>query len=271
MAKLVPISPSTLKDHYWKPEANLGFSRKWSSVPIVAAEIEHAMPVLPIAFRQFNAPNTDTAPVFELVGVLSPLPGRNLFIKMDNTWLAGYIPSLIRMYPFRPAVNPANGETILCLDSAALYETEEPGTQRLFDTEGKAVKALQRVAAISAEFTKAQQSTARAVALLHENGLIIPWELTIKQADGSSRVNREFCHIDADALNNLDAEALHTLNSAGALQIAYAQLLSEQRAMHFNQLIEMQDKAIAATQAEPTAESVEAMFGNQDDTIKFSF
>jgi len=262
LAKPVPISPSTLKDHGWKPAADLGFSRQWSSVPIVAAEIEHLMPVVPIAFRQVNP----SGPLFELVGALSPLPGRNLFLRADNRWLAGYVPALIRLYPFRPVVNSATGESVLCIEAETLCKADTAGAQQLFDHD-KPTKALQRTAAMAAEFSKAQQQTAHAVSLLAEQGLIVPWELKIKQTDDSLRVNREFSHIDGKALRNLDAETLHRLNAAGALQIAYAQLLSEQRALHFNRLIKLQDDAAA----QPATEDIESLFSKQDDTIKFSF
>lgn len=263
MAKPVPVSPSTLKDHFWKPNADLGFSRSWSSVPIIAAEIEHLMPVVPIAFRQIQSPE----PLFELVGALSPLPGRNLFLRADNRWLAGYVPALIRLHPFRPVVSPERGESILCIDADSLRDTRESNTQPLFNPEGKPTEGLKRAAAMATEFSKAQRQTAHAVALLAEQGLIVPWELKIKQDDGSIRINRSFSHINGEALRKLDAPALHKLNSAGALQIAYAQLLSEQRALHFNRLIKLQDEAAAR----PATEDIESLFSKQDDTIKFSF
>lgn len=263
MRQRIALSPQHHRSHYWRTHTDLAFCRKWASIPIVAAEIDALIPIVPIAFQ----PNT-TESGFDLIALLSPLPDRNLFLKPDNTWVAGYVPALLRMYPFSPGLDTQNDRSLLCIDSAALTPEAEAGRLPLFDTEGQLTPQTARFAAIAAEFDKAYRQTSAAVASLNHYGLIVPWPLKLTGSDNREVLMSHVYHVDAKALRQLDASALKALNESGALQIAYAQLLSEQRATHFSRLIRMQTLTDAVTGSVP---DITSLFAKQDETLKFDF
>jgi hypothetical protein len=64
---------------------------------------------------------------------------------------------------------------------------------------------------------------------LQAQGLIQPWPVKLQGADGGERTLEGLFRIDEAALNALPAEGLAELRDAGALSLAYCQLLSMQQ------------------------------------------
>jgi hypothetical protein len=251
---------------HWRQPENLGFSEDWQYVPLVLSEIEHFIPIAPVAFVQHSHP--EQGEYFELVGLLSPLPRRNLYLRQDKTWVAGYVPAWIRMYPFRPLQPKGrSGEYVMCLEQASICDQNTPGSL-LFTADGQASDELQRVVKFMGDYVRERAVTDAAVKCLHRHDLIEPWPIELRQTDGKTQTTQGLFHINGKKLATLEGDALAELCRCGGLHIAYAQLLSKQRSMHFSRLLQAQGPV---ADIQPQDVDVEAFFGKQDDTLKFDF
>ena len=115
--------------------------------------------------------------------------------------------------------------------------------------------------------------TERACAALQAEGLIQPWPVTLKSGQGEKTVQGLY-RIDEDRLNGLGAEALQRLQQAGALSVAYCQLLSMQHLQMLGQLAAAHANANAQAQSQqalPTTPSgeIDLEFLNHGGTLSF--
>lgn len=267
MSKFVAVGPKQHQSHAWISPNDLGFCKDWPSVPLTIAEIAHVMPIIPIAFTKHMVNGSSR---YNPVALLSPVNGRNLYLRPDNQWVAGYVPAFIRMHPFRSLLPTGKSEPVLCIDESALTkDLNAEGAGQMFDNEGQPSKALQKVIDVAGEFQKHRAQTQHAVDLLESMNLIVPWQLKLPGVQGSS--GDGIFHIDYKALLDLSGENLETLNKAGALQLAYGQMLSEQRSQQFPRLLSVQNEAQKRLDQAQEAHTtdIESFFSNKDDTIKF--
>ena len=103
-------------------------------------------------------------------------------------------------------------------------------------------------------------------------GLIVPWEIKIRDGDKDVPV-KGFHRIDEAALNALDDAAFLKLRAAGALALAYGQLISMHQLATLSRLIAFRqhlEKARSKSKLDKlTREQVNEMFQLDDDTIRF--
>jgi hypothetical protein len=78
----------------WLRFKGYAFAAAEALVPIVGAELARAALSMPLALSEQSEGYT-------LVALLSPIPGRNMFVGPDGRWLLGYVPAWYRSYPFR--------------------------------------------------------------------------------------------------------------------------------------------------------------------------
>ena len=221
----------------WQRPGGYGFALTGAMAPIVAAEIGHAALRLPLAFLQ-------QGDRFILAAVLSPVPGRNMLVAPDGRWLGGYVPAYIRSYPF--ALLPQQGNP-----SAA--------AKQVFDF----LAALER----------SRKVTEAAVSALATAGVIHPWPIKRKTAEGEKDVaglNR----VDEPTFNALSDDAFLKLRKTpAALPIAYAQLLSMGQLGIFEHLERLQAQLRPQSTSSLVAalpESIDSLFGtSSEDTIQF--
>ena len=126
---------------------------------------------------------------------------------------------------------------------------------------------MQSVARLLAQ---SRLATAAACAALHRHGLIRPWPITVKTEAGEQSV-AGLHQIDEAALAQLPGDALQELARAGALAVAYCQLLSMQHLPALGQLAQARAQAAAAAvQAAVLPEgNLDLEFLKRGDTISF--
>lgn len=168
-----------------------------------------------------------------LQAVLSVQPGKNLFVAADGSWLGGHWPLRLRLAPFALA-RSETGEDVLCVNDAWWRPLESGGIA--FYTDGgdlgpETAAVLQECRDLVAN----QRHTHAALAALEETGLIRPWNPVIPTAAGNVQLAGIFA-VDETALNALEGAVLQNLRDAGALAIAYCQLLSMQHARKLGEL-----------------------------------
>lgn len=224
---LIPLNPERFAGARWQPMPDSAFAREVSLVELNASELPAAACHLPVGFVR----NADGQ--LGLHAVLGVQPGKNLFVAADGSWLGGHWPLRLRLAPFALALSET-GENVLCVNDAWWQPLESGGFA--FYAEGgdlgpETATVLQECQALLAN----QQQTHAALAALDEAGLIRPWNPVIVTAAGNVQLEGLFA-VDEAALNALEGAALQHLRDAGALAIAYCQLLSMQHARKLGEL-----------------------------------
>lgn len=215
----------------WVRRQGYDFAAADSVVPVVGAELAKAVLHYPVAFL----PQGDSFGLYALTGLE---PGRNLFLTRDGRWIVPYIPAAIRAYPFRMAAIE-DGRQVLCFDedSGQLVELGNgAGTIPFFGEGNTPHPEVARVLEFLIETDRSGQRTERAIAALQAKGVLAPWEAIIEtKARGRQSVSGLF-RVDEEALNALPAQDFEELRQAGALVIAYTQMLSMQHLVSLGQL-----------------------------------
>ena len=179
---------------------------------------------------------------FMPVAIQGLKPGKNLFVSRDGRWVAGYLPAAYRCYPFVLA-NADEGKQVLCIDEDSGLLADTDG-ESFFGEDGRPSKAVDDVLKILNQIAAGRERTARICKTLQENDLIQPWPIKIQGAEGEQNIEGLY-RIDEAAMNRLGAEAFMKLRDAGALTVAYCQLLSMQHLSLLGKLVEAHAKVDA--------------------------
>ena len=249
----------------WRRYSNYTFAAADTVVALVAAELPKAVMSIPIAF-------IEQGDAFVLVAVLGLQPGNNAFVAADWRWVGQYIPAAFRSHPFR--LVPTESGQLLCVDedSGLIGEGASGECESFFGDNGEPTPAVRDIVGFLTHVEQSRAITAAACAVLRQHQLIRPWAITLKTETGEQQITGLF-QIDEAALNRLPDEALLEVRKAGALPIAYCQLLSMQHLPLVGKLIEAQSQAskrsLAFQQLAPNGE-LELEFFNQGGTLDFS-
>jgi len=256
MAEIHAVSKERHATQFWKPYTSYAFAGKDTITPLVAQELPMAAMAIPVAFIQYED-------VFVPVAVQGIVPGRNLLVDADGRWLATYVPATYRGYPFTLAVND-QGEQVLSIreDENVISSTEG---ERFFDDDGQPSERVQRVLSFLGQFAANRTLTQQICALLQKHELIQPWPITVKGGDREKAVQGLF-RIDEAALNALSGEAYLELRDAGALPLAFCQLLSMQHLPKLAKLAKAQTDQQATV---PAGGDLDLEFLNDGGTISF--
>lgn len=255
MTHLVAVTPETFRNKYWKRFETYEFAAKDSVAPLVAAEIGSAARTMPMAF--FKQQDR-----FVLVGVLSLIPGRNLYVSPQGKWLGAYVPSCFRGYPFRLAKAEDRQDLVLCIDQDAGLISDQAG-EPFFDDQDQVAEPVKAVLDFLSRVHQGWAPTNRAVEALADAGLICDWPVKIKTREGEQPVTGLYM-IDETKLNQMEDDAFLAVRSAGALPIAYAQLVSMGNIQMLARLADVQARQPKA----PDKNNIAGVFGD-DDILTF--
>jgi len=246
MKKIVALSRETHINSRWKKFSNYTFVSQDAILPLVAAELSKTVMSMPVAFiRQDDQ--------YVLFAVLGLETGKNLFVTADGRWIGQYVPASARSYPFMLARNE-NQEFVLCFDEASGLIADDVEGDALFTAEAKPSEEIENILSFLNQIEQNRTVTAKAIAVLEKHGCIAPWNITLKAGEGESKVEGLF-QIDEAAMNALPDEAFLELRQAGALIVAYCQLLSMQHLPVLGQLADAHAKAATPIAALPVSEN----------------
>ncbi|MCG7600458.1 SapC family protein [Halomonas sp. McH1-25] len=259
MSQWIAVSRTEHVDKYFWPRQGYGFAAQDQVVPVLIAELTKLLPHYALAFIQQGEGYQPVA--------LTGLAGeRNLYVHSDGRWLASYVPSVLRGYPFRMA-NTDNGQQVLAIEQDSL--TDEPSAQPLFDEQGKLAEKVQQTLNFLTQCDQNRQVTAAACQALSQAGVIEAWPLTLERGEGQEPVKVQGLYrISEKALNELDAEPFANLRSHGALPLAYAQLLSMSQLSQLSERVKFHAQHHAS---QPATDSLDELFGEGDGDLTFDF
>lgn len=227
MPQYAAVSRDRHAGQHWQRFQTYHFAATSAVAPLVAAELPKAMLAFPLAFIEDGG-------AFTPVAVLSIEPHNNLFVAPDGRWIGGYVPSIFRGYPFR-LIPSDTGEIVLCVDEESGLVADAENGEPFFDADGNIAEPTKRVLDFLSTVENNRQLTAKACLALRDAGVIAPWEITLKSDDGERKVQGLY-RIDEPALNGLPADQFEALRQAGALPIAYCQMLSMQHLANLGKL-----------------------------------
>lgn len=264
MPNFQAISLSRHGQKFWQRHSGYAHAAHEAVAPLVVEEMPKATLVMPLAFVEESG-------AYTLVAVLSLLPGKSLFVSENGSWAGDYVPAAFRSYPFRLARNEA-GQQVLCVDEESGMVGDGPNGERLFNEDDTPAKPMLDILNFLNHVEQSRVLTAAACAVLNKHNLIRPWSITLKTDSGEQAINGLF-QVDETALNQLSAEALFEVRNAGALPIAYCQMLSMQHLPMLGQMIEAHSKAAQAQsslqQLGPNGE-LDIEFLNKGGTFNFA-
>jgi len=234
MPQLVALTPQRYAHKAWRRHSGYAFAAQAHILPVVVAELANLVSALPMGFVQSGAS-------FRLVAITALQPGTNLFVATDGRWLGDYVPAVLRAYPFQLVKAEDREESVLCIDESSGRVVEAGRGEAFFDEAGAPSQAVKELLDFLSQIERSRVATQNVVDALQAAGLIQPWPLKIRQGDQILPV--EGIHrTDEDALNGLPDDAFLSLRKAGALLVAYAQLLSMPQLKMLQKAAEVQIK-----------------------------
>jgi hypothetical protein len=246
----------------WRKPKGYQYAVANTLAPICPSELALACSAMPLAFVK-------EGDSYHLVAVLSPVPGKNMFVAPNGSWLGTYIPAVIRGYPFRLARNAQTNDFALAIDeSVGITAAEEPETEPFFKPDGTPAATTQMIIDMLTQIQAQLASADRVVALVSELGLLQPWHLKVQTEQGDQEMTGLY-RLDEAAMNGLSDNEFLRLKSAGALSLAYAQLLSMSQTAMFSRLAQLHAQ-FAPPRANPLPDNLDKLFGlAADDMLKF--
>jgi hypothetical protein len=214
----VAVSREKHVDKGWKRFSSYAFAAKFSTIPLVGAELAKAAMAMPIALlRQDDR--------FAFMAVVGLEPERNLFITDEGQWIGGYVPAALRGYPFALA-KTTDEQRVLCIDEASgLMVDQDKAEERFFEDGGEIAPSVAAIVDFLDQVERNRSVTENACATLSDLGLIEEWPITLRTATGDKNIQGLF-RVKEAGLGSLDDESCLKLWRAGALPLIYAQLLS---------------------------------------------
>ena len=185
---------------------------------LVVSELEQALAYYPLAFREIPG---DTR--FDLVAVLSLEPGVNYFATATGKWHAPYVPGWFRGHPFRLLPKESSDQHMLCVDMDDRSFVAEAGddAQLFFQADGTPTAQLNAILKFWTAYEGDYHKTLALVRLLDQRGLIVPWEIQLKESEeGPTKKLDGFFRIDNQKLDACSGEVLRELQVSGALRVA---------------------------------------------------
>lgn len=261
--QLHSLDPQALKGKHFRPYQNFLFAEQEMAVEILFRELSDAILALPLGFGR-----TATGD-YKLMALLSVVPGKNTYINAQGQWIGGYVPAILRGYPFAAVAHPTAANTqVICIDEAAFAEPSDD-TKPLFDEDDQPSKDVKDIVTFWEMIAQDRATTNAACAQLAAAELLIPWSIQVKEGDKTRPLEGFYC-IDEERLNSLEAEAFANLRESGALAMAYAQLLSRSRVKTLQQATQQYARYQETMAALNT--NLDDIFGEGDnDTLKFGF
>lgn len=260
MANIKPVTKSAYAHKYWQRYTSYAFAATDAIVPLVMQELPRAQLTLPIGF---SIKDEQAFPV----AVQGLQPGTNLLVGADGRWLGAYVPAAYRGYPFVLA-DTEEGKQVLCIDEDSGLISEADG-ESFFTSEGNPAKALSDVLGFLQQVHQDRRRTLQLCSVLQKHNLIQPWPIQIKVESEEKRIEGLY-RIDEKALNVLEYDAYRDVSKAGALPLAYCQLLSMQHLQNLARLSEARQQQ-TYEQSGTEVPDVEKIFGETADDDIFSF
>lgn len=260
MPRYVPISRTSHAGKTWMRAQSYGFASRMPVAPIVGLELATTAVNMPLGFvRQSEN--------FHLSALLSFRADNNLFVGSDGRWIGSYTPAIFRSYPFRLLRPEGSEQMMVCVDEESDLIRDDDSGEAFFQEDGKPSEQITQIADFLQQLETSRLATDMAVKALAQAELIIPWEIRIKGGEGGELPVNGFFRVDETRLNALDDPTYLGLRKAGAIGLAYSQIISMNRLEVLGRLAEHHENVAKARQQAKPLPELNELFGNDDKLI----
>ena len=178
------------------PLKELSFAKDLKFLPVTASEVALVGATFPVVFT------ADAEP--KLIALIS-LGGDNLAINHEGKWIAPYLPSFIRKYPFSLAGTKENpSQKVILIDEDSGLFSKTKGKQ-LFTKDGTQSETLENAIKFLTAQEKEMTITANVAKLIAKSGILEEREISVGEGEekkvlvnGFQVVNREKLHALSD-------------------------------------------------------------------------
>ncbi len=226
---IVPLRKDTHAKARIRQSLDYAFAVPMPVVPVIAAELARIIAQFPLAFAPLR-PEEPPVPC----AVMGFDRTRNLMVRPDGRWRGGYVPSVLRRYPFLLARTAEGDQMALCIDRDSGLLSETDG-ERLFDDDGARTAYFEDILKLTTEIeTQLRQMVALMRKVLEIDAEILKpvdpplptlHDKTAAHPPGTTPLKGIY-QVDETRLNSLPDEAFLALRQAGALPLLYGQLAS---------------------------------------------
>jgi SapC len=150
--------------------------------------------------------------------------GCNLFVDKKGHWTGGYLPAVLRTWPFRLLdKEDEEGARPIAVQREALSVSQGDA---LFDEQGQEMPWLKAVMQDLVALDAGETTTSEMVNALHAAGVLTERALQAVLPNGRQMELTGFLSVDEHKLNALEDKVVADLHRQGALAMAYLHLLS---------------------------------------------
>ena len=223
---LVPVSHGRHGQRFWRRFTSYSFAAERSECTIVFSEIMQIAAAFPIVFRRDGSRSTPVA-LFSVARERS-----NPFVSPTGHWLASYVPSELRCFPFYAGQSDVSGHVQLMVDEATGFVTDDPQDMPFFTRNKGFAPDVRSAHEFLSRRHKDAAKTEAVCALIEQTGLFQP----PGPVEGH-HLPGGLSTIDVARLEKLPAAQRSLLLNSGALQLIHAHQVSMS---HFRWLLQVQ-------------------------------
>jgi hypothetical protein len=189
----------------------------FTSFMVSVSEFGDAALSFPILFVR-AAPDALGKDTVAPVAVFGMKPGENLFATADGRWDAGYVPAMLRAYPFTMARIEGSDRWAMVFDNTWEGMSRTEG-QPLFNENGEATELLNNVHKFVQELETDLERTRQFCAALLEMKLLKPMRFDATLANGEALSVDGFMTVDEEAVSKLPDAQIATMYRNGMLNL----------------------------------------------------
>lgn len=225
-------------------ERDMNWVRGLITVNLAASEMPSAALAFPCVMT-----HSDTGG--RLLAIAGLEQGRNLFVDAQGHWTGGYLPAVLRTWPFRLLdKEDEEGARPIAVQREALSVSQG---EALFDEQGQEMPWLKGVMQELVALDAGETTTSEMVNALHAAGVLTERALQAVLPNGRQMELTGFLSVDEHKLHALEDKVLADLHRQGALAMAYLHLLSLRK---FKDLMELAAAHEPVVKPEPVAPAV---------------
>ena len=196
----------------------------FTSFMVSVSEFADAALSFPILFVR-AAPDALGKDTVAPVAVFGMKPGENLFVTADDKWDAGYVPAMLRAYPFTMARIEGSDRWAIVFDNTWEGMSRTEGVP-LFNEQGEDTELLNGIHKFVQDLETDLERTRQACAALLEMKLLKPMRFDATLASGESLSVDGFMTVDEEALAKLPDAQIAQMYRNGLLGLLQIHMLS---------------------------------------------
>ena len=189
----------------------------FTSFVVSISEFGDAALNFPILFVR-SAPDALGKDTVAPVAVFGLKPGENLFATAEGKWDAGYVPAMLRAYPFTMARIEGSDRWAMVFDNTWEGMSRTEGLA-LFDEAGQASELLNGIHKFVQDLETDLERTRQFCAALLEMKLLKPMRFDATLANGEALSVDGFMTVDEEAVSKLPDAQIATMYRNGMLSL----------------------------------------------------